>query len=36
MVNLDIFIGYGSLIPTKGITEVEIEYMILPEYWRKG
>lgn len=34
--NNNIFIGYGSLIPTKSITEVEIEYMILPEYWSMG
>ena len=35
-VDNNIFIGYASLIPKKGLTEIEIEYMILPEYWRKG
>lgn len=30
------FIGYSSLIPKEDMTEVEIEYMILPEYWRMG
>lgn len=30
------FIGYGALLPKDDLTEVEIEYMLFPEYWGKG
>lgn len=30
------FIGYGALMPSDGLTKLEIEYMLLPEYWGKG
>ena len=30
------FIGFASILPNDDLTEVEIEYMLLPEHWRKG
>lgn len=32
----NIFIGYGALTVNDDLTEGEIEYMLLPEYWGKG
>ncbi|WP_454053121.1 GNAT family N-acetyltransferase [Clostridium sp. Marseille-Q7071] len=30
------FIGLGSLLISDDFTEVEVEYLLLPEYWGKG
>ncbi|MDR7856601.1 GNAT family N-acetyltransferase [Tissierella sp.] len=34
--NKNIFIGLGSITINNELTESEIEYMILPEYWGQG
>lgn len=32
----DAFIGYAAILPNDDLTEAEIEYMLLPNYWRQG
>ncbi|GCD10554.1 GNAT family N-acetyltransferase [Clostridium tagluense] len=35
-MNTNVFIGSGALVISDDLTEAEVEYMILPEYWGKG
>lgn len=30
------FIGLGAIVANEDVTEVEIEYLVLPDYWGKG
>jgi len=30
------FIGLGAIVANEDLTEVEIEYLLLPDYWGKG
>lgn len=30
------FIGLGAIVANEDVTEVEIEYLLLPDYWGKG
>ncbi len=34
--NTSNFIGFAALLPNEDLTEAELEYMLLPDYWGQG